>query len=33
MAEYVIEGKLDNDTLTGNFTFGDDKGTFKFTRK
>jgi hypothetical protein len=33
MAEYVIEGKLDNDTLTGSFTFGDDKGTFKFTRK
>jgi hypothetical protein len=32
-ATYVIEGKLDKDTLAGTFTFDDRKGDFSFTRK
>ena len=32
-ASYVIEGKLEKDTLAGTFTFDDRKGNFSFTRK
>jgi hypothetical protein len=33
MAQYVIEGKLENDAITGNFAFGNAKGGFRFTRR
>lgn len=29
---YVIEGKIEKDTVTGTFTFGDDGGAFTFKR-
>lgn len=32
MAQYVIEGKVDKDTLAGTFTFGNDQGAFTFTK-
>ena len=32
-ARYVIEGRVDGETIAGTFTFGDGKGTFTFTRQ
>ena len=31
--KFHLEGKLEKDTLAGNYLFGTEKGTFKFTRK
>jgi hypothetical protein len=31
--KYVIEGKLDKDTLAGTFTFDERHGNFRFTKK
>ena len=33
MTTFVIEGKLDQEVLSGTYAFGQSKGTFKFTRK
>jgi hypothetical protein len=33
VAKYLIEGKLERDTLEGSFSLGSNKGTFMFTRK
>jgi hypothetical protein len=32
LAGYVIEGKIDNDTITGTYKFGDQSGPFMFQR-
>ena len=32
LVAYVIEGKIDKDTVTGTFRFGDRTGNFSFTR-
>ena len=33
VAAYVIEGKIDRDTVTGTFRFWDDRGEFTFRRQ
>lgn len=32
VVQYVIESKVDKDTVAGTFDFGNEKGEFKFTR-
>jgi hypothetical protein len=33
VAAHVIEGKIDRDTVTGTFKFGNDRGEFTFRRQ
>ena len=33
MAKYAIEGRVEGNTMSGTFTFDDNKGTFRFTKK